>query len=557
LNELFSFPSGFSIYTAKFAKIYLFFYYGKIINNLGSFVKIPKLKIHTQILLALLLGSIFGAIFSINQTKLFISHSENGIIKESAVEKWESLTVYSAGEKIIANDFSSKEQVEIIAYVRKLIKKNSDFSITVKSYKNSNGEIVSEKEFREVKKVYKQKTAPMQIKWIGDLFIRLLNMIAIPLVIASLIVGAASLGDIRKVTRIGGKTIGLYLITTFIALTIGVSITNLIKPGSILSEDTKSRLLAAYESEAADKFETNVEMDFSQEVVNLFPKNPFEAMSSANMLQIIFFIVFFGISLSSVSREKSEPVINFFDGVSETMIKLVDYVMIIAPYGVFALIAATVSEFGFNILQTLFWYSLTVVLGLLLHTLGAYSLLIKLFTKMKLSVFFRGMREVHAVAFSTSSSAATLPLNMEMCQKNFGTSKSITSFVLPLGATINMDGTALYQGVAAIFISQVYSMELNIMQQLTIILTATLASIGTAPIPGVGIVMLAVVLRSVGIPQEGIAMILGVDRILDMCRTVTNVTGDAAVNVSVAATENELNHEIAMAAASGKQNAAS
>ena len=274
----------------------------------------------------------------------------------------------------------------------------------------------------------------------------------------------------------------------------------------------------------------------------MVPKNPFAALSNAEMLQIVFFAVLLGLVLSLIPKSKGEPVIKIFDGFSEAMIKMVDLIMLTAPIGVFALISATVGEFGFDILQTLFWYAATVLIGLVIHTFGVYALILKLFSKLKVSTFFKGMRKAQTIAFSTSSSAATLPVNMECCQENLGVSKSITSFVLPLGATINMDGTALYQGVAAVFIAQVFGMDLNLVQQLTIVLTATLASIGTAPVPGVGIIMLIIVLKSVGIPEEGIALILGIDRILDMCRTITNITGDATVAVAVASSEGEILH---------------
>jgi len=286
----------------------------------------------------------------------------------------------------------------------------------------------------------------------------------------------------------------------------------------------------------------DLEFKFMQEIVKLIPKNPFAAIANAEMLQIVLFALMLGLVLSLIPKSKGEPVIKFFDGLSEAMIKLVDLIMLIAPIGVFALISATVGEFGFDILQTLFWYAATVILGLMIHTLGVYTLIVKLFSKLKVSTFYKGMRKAQTIAFSTSSSAATLPVNMECCQENLGVSKSITSFVLPLGATINMDGTALYQGVAAVFIAQVFGMDLNLMQQLTIVLTATLASIGTAPVPGVGIIMLIIVLKSVGIPEEGIGLILGIDRILDMCRTITNITGDAAVAVAVASSEGEILH---------------
>ncbi|MDP3829715.1 MAG: dicarboxylate/amino acid:cation symporter, partial [Ignavibacteriaceae bacterium] len=288
-----------------------------------------------------------------------------------------------------------------------------------------------------------------------------------------------------------------------------------------------------------DKVDTQFDFDITKEIVNIIPKNPFDAMANSNMLQIVFFAVAVGIVLTVINRQKAEPVINFFEGLSEVMIKLVDYVMIIAPIGVFALIAATIGEFGFEILGTLIWYSFAVVAGLILHTVGVYGIIIKFFVKVSPLKFFKGIRRAQTIGFSTSSSAATLPVTMEVCQENLGISKSVSSFVLPLGATINMDGTALYQGVAAVFIAQVFGFELNLMQQLTIVFTAVLASIGTAPVPGVGIIMLIIILRSVGIPQEGIALILGVDRILDMCRTVVNVTGDTVAAAVIATSEKE------------------
>jgi proton glutamate symport protein len=359
-------------------------------------------------------------------------------------------------------------------------------------------------------------------------------------VLASLTVGAASLGDIKKFARVGGKTIAFYISTTIVAITIGITLANLIEPGKRMDEATKERLLSVQTEDISSKLKYAADYSFTDELVNLIPRNPFYAIANSEMLQIVIFSLLLGLVLSSVHRDKSQPVIRFFDGLSEAMIKLVNLVMYIAPLGVFALIAATVGEFGFEILQTLIWYAVTVLGGLLLHTVGTYTILLRLFTKMKTFHFFKAIRRVQTIAFSTSSSAATLPVNIEVCQDNLGISKSMTSFILPLGATINMDGTALYQGVAAVFIAQVFGIELTIFQQLTIVLTAVLASIGTAPVPGVGIIMLVIILKSVGIPQEGIALILGVDRILDMCRTVTNVTGDAAITTAVASSEDEI-----------------
>jgi Na+/H+-dicarboxylate symporter len=272
-------------------------------------------------------------------------------------------------------------------------------------------------------------------------------------------------------------------------------------------------------------------------LVKMIPTNPFQALANGEMLQIVFFSVLVGLILTLLKPEKSQPMLSFFDSLSETMIVLVQKIMVIAPYAVFALIAATVSEFGFGIIQTLLWYALCVLGGMLVHLLLTYGTILKLFSRMSLREFLKGIRPAQLVAFSTSSSAATLPVNFECCEDNLKVPKQITSFVLPLGATINMDGTALYQGVAAAFIAQVYGFDLSLAQQLTIVLTAVLASIGTAPVPGVGIIMLIIVLKAVNVPEEGIALILGIDRFLDMCRTVLNISGDAVGSVVIAASE--------------------
>ncbi len=485
-----------------------------------------KLKLHTQIVIALFLGAIFGAIFHIDKNLVEITHVENGIEKKVEIKNWSTFSFVANETKT----YSSKDQLLIIQKF-KLASQDE----RKKLHLNVDGKI-----FENVKSIDKVKTIALYIKPIGDIFIRLLTMIAIPLVLASLIVGAASLGDIKRLARVGGKTISIYLVTTALAVSIGLILANLIQPGIRMPQSTKEELLATYQTDVAKKIESEVDIDVVSQIVNLVPKNPIRAMAESEMLQIVFFALFVGIALTFVRKEKSQPVINFFDGLSDTMIKLVDLIMKIAPYGVFALISATVGEFGFEILQTLIWYSLTVLLGLFIHTVFIYSGMIKLFSKMKVKTFFRGMRRAQTIAFSTSSSAATLPVNMECCEENLGISKNITSFTLPLGATINMDGTALYQGVATVFIAQVYGMDLGIIEQLMVVLTAVLASIGTAPVPGVGIIMLIIVLKAVHVPEEGIALILGVDRILDMCRTVTNITGDATVSTIIAQSEGEL-----------------
>ena len=491
-------------------------------------------KLHNQILLALIAGAIFGSLFNVDTNTLILNHDN----KSEVLKDWEEIIFITDSEDTLK--FGENSQLEIISYFRKLTKEGNKINVFVKSFNDDDFNAKRSEYFSNVVSISKEKTIATSVKWIGDIFIRLLMMIAIPLVLASLTVGAASLGDIKKFARIGGKTIAFYIVTTAVAISIGLVIANVIQPGKQVDSVTKERMLSVYSEDVSGKIEQVADYDIINMIVNLVPRNPLKALADGEMLQIVFFALLLGVVLSLIQKDKAEPVLNFFNGLSDAMIKLVDIIMFIAPLGVFALISATVAEFGFNILQTLIWYMASVLLGLFIHTAGTYSLIIKLFSKLNVVSFFRGMRKAQAIAFSTSSSAATLPVNMECVEENLGVSKSVTSFVLPLGATINMDGTALYQGVAAVFIAQVFGIELSFIQQLTIVLTATLASIGTAPVPGVGIIMLVIILKAVGIPEEGIALILGVDRILDMCRTVTNITGDAAVAVAIASSEKEI-----------------
>ncbi|MDX1622541.1 MAG: dicarboxylate/amino acid:cation symporter [Gemmatimonadota bacterium] len=379
------------------------------------------------------------------------------------------------------------------------------------------------------------------IKPIGDAFIRLITMIVVPLVFASILVGVASLGDLVKLGRIGLKTVTYYLVTTSIAITIGLTLANLVKPGARLAGDVKDRLLEDFAGAAEVNVQQATEApSMVDTLLEIIPTNPIEALAEATMLQVIFFALVFGIALTYLERSKAEPVISFMDTVNDAMIELVHLVMKLAPYGVFALIAAIIGEYGLGILKTLVVYSVVVIVGLVVHGVLVYPAAVKLFSGMSPVPFFKGIAPAQLVAFSTSSSNATLPVTMESCEENLGVSEEVSAFVLPLGATINMDGTALYQGVATIFIAQVYGLQLGIEQQLMVVLTATLASIGAAGVPGVGMITLALVLKTVGIPLEGIALILGVDRILDMCRTALNITGDSSCAVVVAATEGEL-----------------
>lgn len=389
------------------------------------------------------------------------------------------------------------------------------------------------------------------IKPIGTIFINALKMIAVPLVLASLIVGVSNLGDISKLSRIGGKTIITYMLTTVLAVSVGLLVVNMFQPGKNLPAETRENLMALYDDAAGttvSQAEILQQQSPLQPVVDIVPENVFLAASqNSSMLQIVFFAVLAGIALLQIPQAKASPVIAFFDGLNEVIIRIVGYIMLIAPYGVFALMASLIVEIaGDNpdnaatLLLALLKYSLVVLGGLFFVMLVVYPSILKLFTKIKYTDFFSAIRPAQLLAFTTSSSSATLPVTMKQVEEELGVSEEVSSFVLPLGATINMDGTSLYQGVAAVFIAQALGLDLTLAQQLTIVLTATLASIGSAGVPGAGLIMLIIVLESISVPAAGIALIIAPDRILDMFRTVINVTGDATVCAVVASTEGEL-----------------
>ena len=486
-----------------------------------------KFPLHTKIIIGLVLGAVFGSLFNIRNDELLVSCQQ----KSEKISVWKEFG-FSRNDFLLKS-FGPEDQLLIIKYFNSL-----------KDKKNINLKIVlsdnTEKTIQNVTSVEKVRTIGVMLKPVGEIFVRLLNMIAVPLVLASLIVGAASLSDLKHIAKIGGKTIGFYAMTAVVAITTGLLCVNIIQPGNIMDAESKERLLATYQDEAASRIQQNIGLDVVSFLVNIVPRNPFKSIADGDFLQIVLFAILTGVFLVQIPRDKSQPVIDFFDGFSQAMIVLVEKIMIIAPYAVFTLIAATVAEFGFKILHTLLWYSLTVILGLTILTFIEYPVYLKIFTKISLRDFFRSQKQVIAVAFSTSSSAATLPVTMDICEKRLGVPNKIASFVLPMGTTINMDGTALYQAVAAVFIAQVYGFDLTLSQQITIILTASLAAIGTAPVPGIGLIMLIIVLKSIGVPEEGIALIIGVDRLLDMCRTVPNVIADSLACVVIASSEGEL-----------------
>ncbi|WP_374399786.1 dicarboxylate/amino acid:cation symporter [Flavobacterium sp.] len=382
------------------------------------------------------------------------------------------------------------------------------------------------------------------VKPFGTIFINLLKLIAVPLILASLIKGISDLKDISKLSKMGGRTIGLYVMTTILAVSIGLVIVNIIKPGSYISEKTRTELVSSYTADANSKIEAAAkqsEVGPLQSLIDIVPDNIIKASSdNGNMLQVIFFAVIFGIAMILIPEEKSKPVKDFFDSFNEVILKMIDLIMLFSPFGVFALLAAIVAESpSLDLFKALGMYGLTVLIGLFL-VICVYLVLVKVLAKKSPKFFFNGISPAQLLAFSTSSSAATLPVTMERTVDNLGVDDEVASFVLPIGATINMDGTSLYQAVAAVFIAQSFGMDLSLATQLGIIVTATLASIGSAAVPGAGMVMLVIVLAQAGIPEAGLALIFAIDRPLDMCRTTVNVTGDAAVSMIVAKSVNKL-----------------
>ncbi len=390
------------------------------------------------------------------------------------------------------------------------------------------------------------------IKPFGTIFMRMLKMVAVPLVLVSLIQGVGSLADLSALSRMGLKTVGLYMFTTVVAISLGLGLSVAFEPGKALSPQTREQLLEKYGQGLVEKQTQMAQQDSGplQFLVDLVPENFFKATSDNTfMLQVIVFALFFGVALIMVPRERVQVVRDFFDGANDIILKMVDLIMLYAPIGVTGLMAGVLVEISGNdpsamsgILWSLLGYSLTVVLGLFLLIFGVYPMLLLAFLPSyrnweKIRQFYAALMPVQMLAFSTSSSAATLPLNMERCEETLGLKKQTVGFVLPLGATINMDGTSLYQAVATVFIAQAFGMDLTLGQLGTIVLTAVLASVGSAAVPGAGMVMLVIVLSSIGLSVEGISLVMATDRILDMLRTVANVTSDATVATVVDAGE--------------------
>ena len=377
-------------------------------------------------------------------------------------------------------------------------------------------------------------------EWIGRLFLALIKMVVVPLVFFSLVVGVASLGDFRALGRLGGRTIGYFMGTTVVALVIGVGLANIIQPGKLLSEEDRAKLLSSYSGSVGGLEKNAAEAPtLTDQIVGIVPDNPIGALAAGDMLQIIFFALMLGVALTLMKEDRAKLVVDVFDRLNDAMVMLVHVAMALAPFGVAALLFKVVGSTGLSVLAALAVYGLVVVAGLVLHVFLTYGTVVQLGARLPMIRFLGAIKEALLVAFSTSSSSATLPVTKEACEDNVNISPKITSFVLPLGATVNMDGTALYQGVAALFIAQIYGLDLSLSDQATIVLSATLASVGAAGVPGAGMITLAMVLTAVGVPTEGLALILGVDRLLDMFRTTTNVVGDSTACAFMARLEGE------------------
>jgi len=358
----------------------------------------------------------------------------------------------------------------------------------------------------------------------GQIFLSSLKLLVVPVVFISLVVGTSSLGDIRYIGRLGGKTLGLYLITTLLAISIALVIALFVSPGR------------GFELVSAAEFNAKDAPALTKVLIDIFPSNPIQAMADGNMLQIIVFSLLLGVAITSAGAA-GKRIADFFSDLNEIVMRLVMIVMEIAPFGVFFLIAKVFAEQGFGAIVPLAKYFFTVVIVLFIHAIFVYSGLLKTLSGLSPVQFFKNFRNPIAFAFSTASSNATIPVTLEAVEKHCGVKNSVASFTIPLGATVNMDGTSIMQGVATIFVAQAYGLDLSLTQLGMVVVTATLASIGTAGVPGVGLVMLSMVFRQVGLPLEGIGLILGVDRLLDMLRTVVNITGDAAVTCIVAKSE--------------------
>lgn len=489
-----------------------------------------QIKLHHWILFGFVLGILFALFAGKKNQAIEIKHKIDKKIQISNVKFWKISSLIARSDQNVIDTIKFNDLKVLVDYFQ-----NQKDKVLEVSFDTTR--------FTQIVDIYQPKTIASYVQPIGSLFLHLLTFLAIPLVIATLIAGVASIGNIKALGRLGLRAFGMFFITTVVAISIGLIVVNTLSPGKQTSSQTLMELSEANKDKIKSQINQRVEFNFLNFLVDIVPSNPFRAIENGEMLQIIFFAFFLGIGLTLIPKEKSELLIKFFDSFSEVLISLVRIVLYFAPIGVFALIFITIYDFGVDIIFTLFWYVVTVCIGYILHFFVVYPILLIFVARQSPKQFYSGMKNAFFVAFSSSSSAATLPVTFDCLENNLKVPKSIAGFVLPLGATMNMDGTSLYQGVATVFIAQVYGIDLHLTHQLTILITALMASIGTAPVPGVGLIMLIMVLQSVGVPTEGIALILGVDRILDMMRTVLNVGGDSVVSLCVARMEkNSMKH---------------
>ncbi len=371
---------------------------------------------------------------------------------------------------------------------------------------------------------------------VGQVFLRMLFMIVVPLIFGSVTLGVASLGDLSRIGRIGGKAMGFFLITTAFAATIGLTLVNLIGPGKSLPESVRTQLLAQYAGEATTRVGAGAVFGI-ETFVNIVPRNPVDSAARGDMLGLIFFSIVFGIALTQLSKERSKPIMDVLEGLVDVVTRIIGYAMKLAPYGVAGLIFGVTVRFGVDVLQSLALYVGTVLLGLAIQLFGVTGMIAKFFVGIPYGRFFGKCRSLMVTAFSTSSSNATLPENIRTAEEQFAVPKEIASFVLPLGATMNMNGTALFEGMTVLFLAQVFGIDLSLTSQIIVVVMSVITAIGAAGVPGGSIPLLVLILETVGVPGEGIALILGVDRILDMSRTVPNVMGDQLTALVVAKSE--------------------
>ncbi len=502
------------------------------------------MQLYTKILIGMLVGVVLGFLVGPNSSLL----PQNGVALSAKAKVYKDQgkepQILASGLRRATLVQEQKDWLQIEwkltpAALLKIKTKNKDRTIEAKAGSMVKGYVPNTPE-------NVRRFAPIGRKlieyteWLGLLFLALIKMVVVPLVFFSLVVGVASLGDFRALGRLGGRTIGYFMMTTIMALVIGVGLANLTKPGKLLSPEDRAQLLSSYSEGVGSTVENASKAPtMTEQLVGIVPKNPIKALAEGNMLQVIFFALMLGIALTMMKTERSQLVVDVFSRLNDAMVMLVHIAMGLAPYGVAALLFKVVGSTGLSVLLALGFYGIVVVVGLLMHTFLTYGSVIRFGAKLPVRQFLGAIKEALLVAFSTSSSSATLPVTMEACEENLNVSPKITSFVLPLGATVNMDGTALYQGVAAIFIAQIYGMDLSVGAQTTIVVSATLASVGAAGVPGAGMITLAMVLTAIGVPTEGLALILGVDRLLDMFRTTTNVVGDSAATAFMARLEGE------------------